>query len=334
MLEAAEGGTLWIPGGPKALKLAWYGDPKRPWQVKEGVGKMCTDEVLAQLGTNNTIVVSNKILGDPCERMKKKLLVLVEAVDHDDLFCPGLVVWIYRYRGSLQAASVPCDLPALRRIRCDKRMVLDHGKLAYHRALLTVRARRAATRSVPWQSFADAGEYCPCCHSVYDWQSTTRSRKQRSLWMTNCRACGKVVCTSCTASRLAVQDQGILDPARVCDGCAWRGPEAATGLQGVSQLFAAAVAHAAGGAFAAATATATAGGAFAAAAGAASAASTTSPGAPEGLTAVAVATAAVEGAAASATVARVGGQEGLVAVTVTAATEGGSASATTAVVAV
>jgi len=238
ILETMEFDTLWVPGGPESIKLAWYGDPTKPWQVHDGVGAMCTEEVKGKIGNTFQLKVDHGICGDPCPNRRKKLFVLVEVTKEQELFCPGSVVWIYRYRGSLQAAIVPCDMPPLRRIRCDKRFMLDHGKLAYHQALLHVRASRAAQRTANWQSFAEAGEICPCCHSVFDWQSTTKSRKQRWLWMTNCRACGAVVCTNCASSRRASQEFGILSAARICDTCVWSGPDGGAGLRRLPELFA------------------------------------------------------------------------------------------------
>lgn len=241
MVEAAEGTTLWVPGGPESVKLAWFGNAYQAWNAKEGAGRIVTDEVKAQIGSNNMLHVSIEIFGDPCPRTYKKLFLLVDkTATTEELFCPGAIVWMYRLHGSLRAATVPCDMPALRRIRCDQRCLEDHGKLMYHKALLTVRSRELVEPKVRWQSFADAGRFCPCCHSKYDWQSTTESEKQRWTWMTNCRACGRVVCTACASTRMALPDLGIPDPARVCDGCVWRGPDAEGALRSLPDIFAAA----------------------------------------------------------------------------------------------
>merc|ERR1712173_162338 len=110
--------------------------------------------------------------------ISKKLLVLAKVAHVQEQYCPGTVVSIYRRNGALEAASVPHDFASLRRIICDKRMIKDHSKLEYHRALLSVRAGRASGRSLRWQPFGEAGDLCPCCHSVFDWMSTARSRKQ------------------------------------------------------------------------------------------------------------------------------------------------------------
>lgn len=239
LLQASEGSLLWVPGGSDSVKLAWYGDAKRPWQVKEGIGRMVTDEVKANILSNNMLGIFMSTFGDPCPRIRKKLFLLVDsAVGSEELFCPGVVVWIHRLHGSLRAATVPCDLKSLRRIRCDRRFVEDHSKLAYHRALLTVRARNLVEPKVKWQSFAEAGRICPCCHSKYDWQSSTESETQRWVWMTNCRACGQVVCTSCAQSRVALPELGIPDPCRVCDVCVWRGPDGGAALGKLTKIFA------------------------------------------------------------------------------------------------
>jgi len=241
ILSCPEGNVLWVPGGAGSVHLAWYGDARKPWQVKDGIGIDVTEAVKEALTDKNTVSATKAIFGDPCPWVTKNLLVLAEICHGEELFCPGIVTWIYRKGGTLDAAVVPRDLPSLRRIICDKRMVKDHGKFAYHRALLAVRAARAAAKTVAWQSFDEAGELCPCCHSVFDWMSTARSKKQRPLSMTNCRACGLVVCVACASSRQALPELGILDPARVCDRCAWGGRDkGGDSLAAVGQAFAAA----------------------------------------------------------------------------------------------
>jgi len=141
------------------------------------------------------------------------------------LFIPGSVIWIHRVHGHLEAAFVPCDLPALRRIILDKRMVTDHMEI--REALLDVHARQALgqhARSVKWQAFRQAAASCVSCGNDYAWMCTGRSRKQRSACMTNCRSCGRVVCCECASQRRALPDIGILEAARICDTCAWHGP--------------------------------------------------------------------------------------------------------------
>eukprot|EP00971_Amphidinium_carterae_P155434 3082521-Amphidinium_carterae.1 len=136
ILECAEGGTLWIPGGVGSVQLAWYGEAKRPWQCDAGTE--VTSSLQEAISSNNTVLVTKASFGDPCPRLRKKLLVLVDANSAGvDLFCPGLVVSIYRRNGSLHAAEVACDMPSLRRILVDKRMIEDHRSMSYHRALQT-----------------------------------------------------------------------------------------------------------------------------------------------------------------------------------------------------
>jgi len=161
-----------------------------------------------------------------------------EVLPTEELFVPGKVMWIHRVDGHLDAAMVPCDLPSLRRIIMDKRMIEDHAMEQIRNALHCVRKRRSEdAREVKWQPFCQAGECCPCCGSRYEWSSTARSRKQRWLAMTNCRACGLVVCSSCAETRRTLPHQGILEPARVCDRCAWRLPEGSSaGSGGASAL--------------------------------------------------------------------------------------------------
>lgn len=221
IIECAEGSVFRVFGGPDAIDLAWYGDAKHPWQ--ENHGKICTDKVRKHVHGNFSMPVINSLLGDPCPGKFKKLIVLTKPVGHEfDLFSPGRVVWIYRHHGSLKAAEVPCDIPSLRRIVFDTRMVVDHKAASYHEALLSARAQLTATKNVVWQSFAEA-DYCPRCHNVHQWHRTGKSMKQRWLAMTNCRACGLVVCTECAKTRQAIPDAGILIPQRICDSCYWRG---------------------------------------------------------------------------------------------------------------
>lgn len=175
---------MWIAGGPASVLAAWYGDAARPWQCNEGCGKLCTEEVKAMLCTRNTLVANVESLGDPCKGRRKNLMVLVKADEYVQLFCPGRIVWIYGDCGVMRAAEVPCDAPALRRVICDKRMMKDHLAISYHNALMAVRAASSASRSVAWQPFSEAGDDCPCCHSKYDWNSTARSKKQRSPALT------------------------------------------------------------------------------------------------------------------------------------------------------
>eukprot|EP00438_Fugacium_kawagutii_P036608 Skav217818 [mRNA] locus=scaffold889:191212:211400:+ [translate_table: standard] len=83
----------------------------------------------------------------------------------------GTVVWIHRVRGHLEAAV----------------------------ALLAVRSRAASANSGPaWQKFSDAGEKC------FEWMNTARSSKMRCHAMSNCRACGLVVCVACASTRRAM----------------------------------------------------------------------------------------------------------------------------------
>jgi len=164
----------------------------------------------------------------------------------EEFFVPGRVVWIYRVEAHLEAAIVPPTCPSLRRIIVDERMIEDHRGSAYHHALLSLQAHQALGANaniVRWQRFADAGDHCPCCGSDFAWSATARSAGHRFRAMTNCRSCGLVVCRSCAETRRALPDQGIIDPARICDRCNWLGrrsdshTSSAKGLSGaLSQL--------------------------------------------------------------------------------------------------
>jgi hypothetical protein len=142
----------------------------------------------------------------------------------EKFFIPGRVVWIHRIEAHLEAAVVPPTCPSLRRIIVDERMITDHLGLSYHSALLSVQHHRAlggTEHVVRWQRFADAGDQCPCCGSDFAWSATARSAGHRFRAMTNCRSCGLVVCRSCAANRRTMPDQGIIEPARICDRCNW-----------------------------------------------------------------------------------------------------------------
>merc|ERR1712232_459318 len=99
----------------------------------------------------------------------------------EELFVPGSIVWIHRIDGHLEAAVVPCDLPSLRRIIIDKRMLTDHTEVAMHQAILAVHARQilestpgsSCHQKVQWQPFSAASERCPCCSSSYEWLNTS-----------------------------------------------------------------------------------------------------------------------------------------------------------------
>lgn len=166
------------------------------------------------------------------------------AEAREALFVPGNVVWIHRVHGHLEAAVVPRDLPLLRRIIIDKRMLLDHSQPEMRKALSALQARQARSTAAPgvrWQPFTKADENCPCCGSAYEWMATSRSRKQRWLSMTNCRACGLVICVSCASTRKALPELGLAEPVRVCDRCAWRGAPGHTEapLNKMNELFSA-----------------------------------------------------------------------------------------------
>jgi len=239
-LHCNEGAELLIPAGAASIVKAWLGDKNRPWQEKENVGRTCTDEVRRLTNTKGRILVSSDVLGfDPAPGFPKRLLVHVrQSAAETDLFIAGQVLEIYRCNGALQAALVPNDLPSLRRIFFDKRLFSDHFGSAYHRALLNVRARMRAPQSVKWQGFAEAGRVCPRCYSDYAWMKSAQSDKQRIAAMTNCRACGLVVCTDCSTGRRAFPEQGILEPARICDRCAFLPPDGASAMWNLPRILA------------------------------------------------------------------------------------------------
>lgn len=244
-LRCSDGAELIIPAGSASVVRAWYGDYRRPWQVREGTGAFCTKRVQELTAAKGVVTVSAESLDvDPSPGRAKCLLVDVwQQVEETDLFCAGSITAIYRSNGGLQAAMVPCDLPSLRRITFDKRLFTDHKYTEYNRALLNVHARMKIMESNPealvrWQGFLDASRICPCCHNDYAWMRTAQSEKQRFAAMTNCRACGIVVCTGCASTRRSLPEQGILEPARVCDRCAFSAPDGGVAMWRLTEILA------------------------------------------------------------------------------------------------
>jgi len=176
--------------------------------------------------------------GDVWQKVPEKKF----AIEEVELYVPGSAVWIHRVNGHLEAAAMPCNAWPLRRIILDNRMMEDHKAVSYHQALDSVRRYKVAQESTNapedpiWQRFCDAGTTCPCCGSSYDWMHTSRSGKNRANCMTNCRACGRVVCIGCAATYRAVPETGILEPARVCDVCVWRGPDDASTFRNTANM--------------------------------------------------------------------------------------------------
>eukprot|EP00931_Biecheleriopsis_adriatica_P029222 TRINITY_DN17380_c0_g1_i1.p1 TRINITY_DN17380_c0_g1~~TRINITY_DN17380_c0_g1_i1.p1 ORF type:complete len:1179 (+),score=191.69 TRINITY_DN17380_c0_g1_i1:6-3542(+) len=241
-VRCKDGTDLIIPAGSASVVRAWYGDSRKAWQVREGVGDFCTEQVQQLTKSKGVLKVSSETIGfDPAPGRSKCLLVDVwHLVAETELFCAGRITAIYRTNGGLQAAIVPCDLPSMRRIIFDKRLFTDHKATDYHRALLNVHARMNVREDalVKWQGFAQASNVCPCCLNDYAWMRASKSEKQRIPAMTNCRACGIVVCTGCATVRHALPEQGILEPARVCDRCAFSPPDGGAAMWQLKEILA------------------------------------------------------------------------------------------------
>jgi len=243
-----EGAALHFPGGVESIVRAWFGNADLAWEEGDGIGKDCTREVKECAAARGRVNATVKELGDPgldpglpystLSRSTARRVLLVDVRFGSDLFCAGNVVWIHRHHGCLRASIVSCSLSSLRRIIFDKRLVTDHYALSYYQALLAVRQRVRSGKSVPWKRFSDASMTCPCCHSEYNWNSTGRGAKTRCLSMTNCRSCGVVVCVGCASTRHALPEQGILEPARVCDACTWHCPDGAKALPALADVLA------------------------------------------------------------------------------------------------
>eukprot|EP00928_Gymnodinium_smaydae_P030943 TRINITY_DN22867_c0_g1_i1.p1 TRINITY_DN22867_c0_g1~~TRINITY_DN22867_c0_g1_i1.p1 ORF type:complete len:928 (-),score=125.82 TRINITY_DN22867_c0_g1_i1:144-2927(-) len=200
------------------------------WDVLERICSMWAPRLRSETcdhGPDAGVVYGHHTLATLAATLGATLTYAAHDAPSYELYVPGEVIWIYRDHGYLDAAVVPCDLPALRRIVVDKRMITDHSEV--FEALRAVHARRAAGAKgdacrVRWQPFEKASESCLRCGNDYAWMCAGSSRKQRWTSMTNCRVCGMVVCMGCAGTRWASPSPGVPGLARVCDSCAWKAP--------------------------------------------------------------------------------------------------------------
>ena len=156
---------------------------------------------------------------------------LTDSIDLPELFVPGAVVHLYRWRGTHRAARIDRKHAVLSDVVVSAAMLSDHGMRPYFEALGEVRAGNASTEDPPpWQPFG-ASETCACCHSRFTWHCTSRSETTAYREKHHCRACGALVCDPCSRHRLALPQIGLLSPRRVCDRCFYAGgvPSSQTG---------------------------------------------------------------------------------------------------------
>jgi len=148
---------------------------------------------------------------------------LTDSMDLPELFVPGAVVHLYRWRGTHRAARIDRKHTVLSDVVVSAAMLSDHGMRPYFEALGEVRAVNASTEDPPpWQPFG-ASETCACCHSRFTWHCTSRSETTAYREKHHCRACGALVCDPCSRHRLALPQIGLLSPRRVCDRCFYAG---------------------------------------------------------------------------------------------------------------
>ena len=148
---------------------------------------------------------------------------LTDSIDLPELYVPGAVVHLYRWRGTHRAARIDRKHAVLSDVVVSAAMLSDHGMRPYFEALGEVRAVNAATEDPPpWQPFG-ASETCACCHSRFTWHCTSRSETTAYREKHHCRACGALVCDPCSRHRLALPQIGLLSPRRVCDRCFYAG---------------------------------------------------------------------------------------------------------------
>ena len=74
----------------------------------------------------------------------------------------------------------------------------------------------------PWTPF-DSASLCQCCGSTFTWHSTFRGEAQEYRERYNCRHCGALVCGPCSEKRATIPKFGLLQPARICDSCFYKG---------------------------------------------------------------------------------------------------------------
>lgn len=167
------------------------------------------------------------LLVERVPRARGALLRLVPA---------GTLVHTYAYMGTWRAAVIDHTFAGLRAISLHSTLVKDHKLSAMMHSLRGVRAGRAAVHQPPtWVGCGDdrAGICAVCEHDV-TWSSTSSSEAQKSHELHHCRACGRVVCESCSQRQTTLPLLGIVDMARVCEPCYWQGVDYCDGPQEVA----------------------------------------------------------------------------------------------------
>jgi hypothetical protein len=145
--------------------------------------------------------------------------IVLEETPLPRMFIPGKIVHIYTHRGAYKAALVPKAFRELRRISLAGSMLNDHMSKHYYEALLECKSVRAAKRNLPeWTGFSEEITCC-CCASRFTWASTSDSDAQEARDRHNCRACGGLVCATCSSNRVPIPDVGINVAQRLCDRC-------------------------------------------------------------------------------------------------------------------
>jgi len=154
-----------------------------------------------------------------CTEAVSSAAVMLAETPLPRMFIPGKIVHLYTHRGAFKAAIVPRAFRELRRITLAGSLLNDHMSKSYYEGLLECKSVREARKDPPeWTGFGDE-KTCCCCASRFTWASTSDNEAQEARDRHNCRACGGLVCDSCSKNRVPIVNIGIHLPSRVCDRC-------------------------------------------------------------------------------------------------------------------
>jgi hypothetical protein len=147
------------------------------------------------------------------------------------LVVPGAICHVYDWRGQSRCALVDHRFRSLRRIEAFQTCIRDHLRNNMNSALREVfAARKLEARGMPppprWEpmSALPGDEVCCCvCGFHVTWALTGKASTETARATHHCRACGKIVCKDCSATKMSLPQFAILSQQRVCDVCANRG---------------------------------------------------------------------------------------------------------------
>jgi hypothetical protein len=146
------------------------------------------------------------------------------------LVLPGMSVHIYEDCNVQRASLVDYRFMPLRKIGTFQHSLDNHlldSCVVALRGVVFARQAQSALRSCPhWESLADHENdtevwnvNCGVCSYPVSWLQTTSSEASEIRATHHCRACGKMVCSACSKTKVALPQLGIIKPVRVCDHC-------------------------------------------------------------------------------------------------------------------